>query len=130
MPSLAELGVSDKGLLFINGEFVAPASGEWLDIVNPATEEVIYKMPRGTKPDVDAAVAAARAAFDSWSSTPAAERAKYMVAIADEIEKNSAMLSAIETMDNGKPKVGQRTASLLARLPGRGLTRIAISLSG
>ena len=108
MPSLAELGVSDKGLLFINGEFVAPASGEWLDIVNPATEEVIYKMPRGTKPDVDAAVAAARAAFDSWSSTPPAERAKYLVAIADEIEKNSAMLSAIETMDNGKPKVGQR----------------------
>jgi acyl-CoA reductase-like NAD-dependent aldehyde dehydrogenase len=104
MTSLKEVGVSDKGLCFINGEYVPPASGEWLDVVNPATEEVIYHMPRGTKPDVDKAVDAARAAFDSWTSTPAAERARFLVSIAGEVEKRSGVLSAIETLDNGKPK--------------------------
>lgn len=52
-PTLKELGVDEKGLCFINGEFVPPASNEWIDVVNPATEEVFFHMPRGTKPDVD-----------------------------------------------------------------------------
>lgn len=105
MTSLKDFGVAEKGLCFIDNEWVAPASGEYLDVVNPATEEVIFKQPRGTKPDVDKAVDAARAAFDSWSSLPASERARYLNAIADEIEKNSDKLTAIEILDNGKPKV-------------------------
>ncbi|KAI9021982.1 aldehyde dehydrogenase domain-containing protein [Hyaloraphidium curvatum] len=103
-PTLKDLGVAERGLIFVNNEFIEPANGKYLPIVNPATEEVMFQMPLGGKPDVDKAVEAAREAFDSWSNTPPAERARYLNLIADEVEKNAAKLAQIEVLDNGKPK--------------------------
>jgi aldehyde dehydrogenase (NAD+) len=60
--------------LLIGGRWVAPASTDTIPVENPATEEIIAHVPAGTADDVDAAVAAARAAFDGWAATPMAER--------------------------------------------------------
>ena len=64
----------DRDRLFIGGSWVPPASTETIAVENPATEEVLGHVPAGTAADVDRAVAAARAAFDSWAGTPTAER--------------------------------------------------------
>ena len=67
--------------LFIGGEWVEPAGSGTIDVVNPATEEVIGRVPEGTPEDADRAVRAARAAFDSWSETSPYERAQLAGAI-------------------------------------------------
>ena len=71
--------VRDK--LFIGGEWVEPAGDGVIEVVNPTTEEVVGRVPAGTAEDADRAVRAARAAFDSWSQTPAEERAAFCGAI-------------------------------------------------
>ena len=86
---------------FINGRFIEPA-GTLIDVVNPATDEVIAKLAKGTVEDVDAAVRAARAAFPKWSALPGHERAKYLYAIARHVQKRERFFSVLETMDNGK----------------------------
>jgi aldehyde dehydrogenase (NAD+) len=60
--------------LHIGGGWVAPASDGTIPVENPSTEEILAQVPAGTADDVDAAVAAARAAFDGWAATPMAER--------------------------------------------------------
>jgi aldehyde dehydrogenase (NAD+) len=60
--------------LYIGGDWVAPASDGTIPVENPSTEEVLAQVPAGTADDVDAAVAAAQAAFDGWAATPMAER--------------------------------------------------------
>jgi aminomuconate-semialdehyde/2-hydroxymuconate-6-semialdehyde dehydrogenase len=88
---------------FINGEFVAPAGGGYLDDINPATEEVMAAIPDSDATDIDTAVAAARTAFPSWSRTPAAERSKLLLRLADLIERNFDELARLESCDSGKP---------------------------
>ncbi|MDR3246899.1 MAG: aldehyde dehydrogenase family protein, partial [Prevotellaceae bacterium] len=60
--------------MFINGKFVENASGKWIDVLNPSTEEVSSKMPDGTVEDAKNAIAAAKAAQTGWEKTPAVER--------------------------------------------------------
>ena len=67
---------------FIDGAWVS-SSGETIDVVNPATEEVIGRVPAGAPADVDPAVAAARARFPAWSATAPAERAAFLAAAAE-----------------------------------------------
>ncbi|MCL6709449.1 aldehyde dehydrogenase family protein, partial [Pseudomonas sp. R2.Fl] len=86
---------------YVNGKLL-PAEGKLIDVVNPATEEVIGRVVKGTAEDVDAAVRAARAAFPKWSALPGHERAKYLYAIARHIQKRERFFSVLETMDNGK----------------------------
>jgi aminomuconate-semialdehyde/2-hydroxymuconate-6-semialdehyde dehydrogenase len=88
---------------FIGGRFVAPASGTWIDDIGPATGEVIARIPDSDRVDVDMAVEAAKEAFGSWSATPAAERSRILLAVADRIEQNLEELSLLESLDNGKP---------------------------
>ena len=71
--------VRDK--LYINGQWTAPKGSKSIDVINASTEEIMGRVPEGTEADVDAAVAAARAAFKSWSTTSAAERAGYLFKI-------------------------------------------------
>ena len=59
---------------FINGQFVAPTSGAYLDDINPATGETIARIPDSDASDVDAAVRAAKNAFPKWKTTPAESR--------------------------------------------------------
>lgn len=65
----------NAGQFYINGEWTSPAIPALLPVVNPATEEVVAEVARGSAEDVDRAVAAARAAFPGWSATPVKERA-------------------------------------------------------
>ena len=90
--------------MFINGEWTDAASGETARVINPATEEEIAQVPKGDASDVDRAVAGARAAFDTWSQTTPAERAKALYAFADAIERDAETLSSLEQQNVGKPK--------------------------
>lgn len=91
--------------LYINGEFVTPQKSGSFPAINPATEEVIGHIAAAQTEDVELAVQAARAAFDSgcWSDLSAKERADVLRRIANGIRDNLASLAALETQDNGKP---------------------------
>lgn len=91
--------------LFINGAWVAPVQGGTLPVIDPATEEVFHHIPAATAADADAAVAAARAAFDRgpWPRLSGAERAVYLRAIAQGIRDRLPELARLEVRDNGKP---------------------------
>ncbi len=103
-PQSRDADVKGSYGLFVGGEFVDPAEGGSLETLNPATEEVLSKVALATAPDVDRAVAAARAAFDRvWGPMPGAERAKYLFRIARILQERSRELAVLETLDNGKP---------------------------
>ena len=88
---------------FIGGRFAPPASGEYFDDIEPATAQPFAEVPDSDERDVDAAVRAAKAAFPAWSKTPAAERSRLLLKLADLIEKNLDALALCESRDNGKP---------------------------
>ena len=90
--------------MFVNGDWMDAADGETTPVINPATEETIDEIPKGTEADVDRAVEAARAAFEDWSQTTPAERSAMLWKWAQKIEDNAAELSALESANVGKPK--------------------------
>ena len=89
---------------FINGAYVDPAKCEWLESENPYTGEVWAQVPRGTKEDVDRAVAAAKAAMTTgpFASMTASERGKMMRKLGDLVVEHGPRLAEIEVRDNGK----------------------------
>jgi len=91
--------------LFIDGEWVDPVEGDSLPVIDPATEQVFHHIPAATAPDAEAAVRAARAAFDHgpWPRMSGAERAKYLRAMAAGIRARLSELARLEVRDNGKP---------------------------
>ncbi|MFT0532505.1 aldehyde dehydrogenase family protein [Castellaniella hirudinis] len=91
--------------LYINGAWRPAADGRMLDVVNPATEQVFHHLASGTPDDVDAAVRAARRAFDQdgWPQRSGAQRAGYLRAIAQGIRAEVDALARLEVLDNGKP---------------------------
>ncbi len=86
---------------FIAGGFAAP--GALFDVQDPSTGETIARVTQGTAADIDAAVAAARAAQPGWAALPGHERAKYLYAIARLTQKRERFLAVLESLDNGKP---------------------------
>jgi aldehyde dehydrogenase (NAD+) len=89
--------------LFIGGEFV-DGKGEAFKSINPASEETLAEIACADAADVDAAVAAARHAYDTvWGPMPGRERAKYLFRIARIIQERSRELAVLESLDNGKP---------------------------
>ncbi len=88
---------------YINGELVAPISGEYLDNFQPSTGKVYSLIPRSGKEDIDQAVDAAKAAFPAWSSMRIEERSKILMKLSDLIEENLDALALAESIDNGKP---------------------------
>lgn len=90
--------------LFINGKFVKPAKGAYMNTVNPATGKVLTKVADAGESDVQKAVKAARTAYDTvWSRMPAAERGKYLFRIARLIQERAREFAVVETLDGGKP---------------------------
>jgi aldehyde dehydrogenase (NAD+) len=89
--------------LFINNQWVTPEESKYYPSYNPATGEQIAETVQAGQKEVDQAVAAARAAFQSWSQTPGIQRARYLYAIARNIQKHHRLLAVLESMDNGKP---------------------------
>ncbi len=88
---------------FIGGDFSEPLSGKFIDVINPATGEVITQTPDSDEKDIDAAVKTAQKAFLSWSITPTEMRFTILNKIASLIDKNLNFLAETETNDNGKP---------------------------
>ena len=88
---------------FINGQWAAPSSKETIDVHNAGTGAVMGKVPAGNEKDVDAAVAAARAAFEGWSATPAAERAAFLQKISDGLKARAAELGSTIAQEVGMP---------------------------
>jgi len=99
---------------FIDGKWRPSKSGKTFETVNPATEEVICEVAEGDKEDIDAAVKAARKAFDTgpWSKMDARDRGKLMHRLADLIEEEIDELAALESLDNGKPISEARNGDL------------------
>jgi betaine-aldehyde dehydrogenase len=88
---------------YINGEFRDAADGRTTDVVNPATGEVYATAPLSAAADVDAAMAAAEAAFPGWRDSTPAERQKALLKIADAIEARADEIVAVESENTGKP---------------------------
>ncbi|KAE8914238.1 Aldehyde dehydrogenase [Phytophthora fragariae] len=108
----AKVPVKQTNLL-INGEFVPSVKGKTFETFNPATEEKIADVAEGGTADIDAAVAAARAAFDGpWRTMSAESRGKLIYRLAELIEENIDELAALEALDNGKPCSVAKAADL------------------
>ena len=88
---------------FIDGGWAAPAGGGTIEVVDPATEQVIGTVPQGTAADVDRAVAAARAALPAWSATAAADRAKLLSALADGLAARGEEIARTISAEMGSP---------------------------
>lgn len=103
-PETADPKLKARYELFIDGQFVAPASGKYFDTVNPANEQKIAEMALGGAADVDAAYRAAdKAQKTVWGKLPGRERAKYLYRIARLLQDRAREFAIAETMDNGKP---------------------------
>jgi len=95
-----------EGRLFIGGQRRTALGGKTFDTLNPATGRRLATVAEGQAEDIDAAVAAARAAFDGpWSSLTPSQRGKVLWKIGDLIEEHGETLAEIESLDNGKPKL-------------------------
>ena len=90
-------------LNFIDGRYVAPIGGAYLDNIEPATGQTYSQVPDSRAEDVELAVSAAESAFEKWSRTPAAERSKILLRIADALERDLDKFALAESVDTGKP---------------------------
>src|SRR6266480_7890277 len=88
---------------FIDGQFVDPVGGKYLDNLEPATGKPYSQVADSDTRDVDLAVAAAEKAFRDWSKKPAAERSQLLLRMADLIERDLEKFARAESIDTGKP---------------------------
>ena len=104
-PALEWIRQHDNGRFghFINGRWTAPVEGQYFETINPATTAVLARVAQGSKADIDAAVAGATAAAPGWAALPAHARARYLYALAREVQRHSRLLAVLESLDNGKP---------------------------
>src|SRR5690606_10071921 len=89
---------------YVNGEFVDAKSGRFSDVIDPCTGEAYLQAPISGPEDVDAAYAAAVAAFESWSDTTPGERANLLLKVADAIEARAEEINEAECLNTGKPR--------------------------
>src|SRR6202521_626714 len=88
---------------FMNGAWQAPAAGSYFETTDPSTGEKLATVAQGTAADVDSAVKAARAALPAWQSLTPHARARYIYALARQVQKHSRWLAGLETLDYCKP---------------------------
>ncbi|HNP71349.1 MAG TPA: aldehyde dehydrogenase family protein [Kouleothrix sp.] len=89
--------------MYIDGAWTPPAEDRLFDSVNPANGRAFARITQANAEDVERAVAAARRAFEGWSQLPGHARARYLYALARQLQKHARMLAVLETLDNGKP---------------------------
>jgi aldehyde dehydrogenase (NAD+) len=105
-PAAVKAWLDDHGRkfgLFIDNEWVTPKGAKYQASHDPSNGELLGETVQAGQPEVDQAVAAARAAFASWSRLPGVVRARHMYAIARNVQKHHRLLAVLESMDNGKP---------------------------
>src|SRR5687767_6468182 len=90
-------------LLYLNGRFTQGQAHETIEVIDPATDAVLDAVPRGTPADAEAAVAAARSAFDGWRRTSANERATLLHTVASQMRAHNDEIVRLLTLEEGKP---------------------------
>ena len=93
----------DRDKLYIDGAWVASTGKKTIDVINSTTEEVMGRIPEGTKEDVDKAVAAAKAAFPAWSTTSVEERGKYLQRITEGLQARMGEIADVVSREVGMP---------------------------
>ncbi|MGB9095300.1 aldehyde dehydrogenase [Erwinia sp.] len=88
--------------LYINGQFVENRSGRWIDVINPATEELLSQVPEGNREDADRAIEAAESAQAGWEALPAVERGHWLRKISAGIRRREAEITATIVAEGGK----------------------------
>src|SRR5262245_5990677 len=102
--SAAQAWLEDYGRkfdLFIDNQWQVPAEGKYIEVSAPATGKKLADVADAGAADIDKAVKAARKAFKTWSATTGHERARYLYAIARNIQKHARLFSVVESLDNG-----------------------------
>ncbi|KEZ76858.1 betaine-aldehyde dehydrogenase [Salinisphaera hydrothermalis] len=94
---------SEQKLLWIDGAYVAAKSGEFFDTVNPATGELLAQVSKAGEADIDAAVAAARAALGPWKAMSGVERGRILHRLSQLLREHRDELARLEMLDGGKP---------------------------
>ena len=89
--------------LFVNGKWIKPSSGEYFESINPSTKEKLAEIAEANDKDVDQAVKAAGKALKFWVEIGGHGRARYLYALARQIQKHARLFAVLESMDNGKP---------------------------
>jgi len=102
--SLARSGVASRTSFYVDGAWVKPLGTETTEVINPATEQVLATVPLGSPADAHRAIAAARAAFEGWAATSAAERAAYLQRLADLLTARRPAIAATITAELGAPR--------------------------
>src|SRR5256885_3639212 len=104
-PALEWIKQHDAGRFghFINGRWAPPTDGRYFETINPATKAVLARVAQGSEADVDAAVSAANGATPVWAGLAPHARARYLYALAREVQGHSRLLAVLESLDNGKP---------------------------
>lgn len=87
---------------FINGEFIAPASNKWIEVINPATEALLGHAPEGIASEASAAIDAAKAAQPEWEALPAVQRGQWLRKLASAIRQREPELTATIVAEGGK----------------------------
>ena len=113
LPSVKSF-VAEKRKMLINGKWVEAVSDRHFEVFNPATGEVLAQVASGDVQDVNAAVKAARAAFETgpWSRMTPSDRGKLIWKLADLIEQHLEEFAQLESLDNGKPLPVARVADV------------------
>jgi phenylacetaldehyde dehydrogenase len=106
--------ISKNRKMLINGQWVEAASGKTFPTYNPATGEILARVAEGDREDIERAVKAARAAFETgpWSRMTASERGRLIWKLADLLEQNLEEFAELEMLDNGKPLKIARVADV------------------
>ncbi len=113
LPERAEAFLKRVGPLYIGGRFQEAAEGESLEVLDPATGEVLARVARGKAADVDRAVQAARRALEGpWARTSPDERGRLLFRLSELIEEHADALAALEALNVGKPFAEARTADI------------------
>jgi phenylacetaldehyde dehydrogenase len=114
LPAFANAYLKHDKKLFINGAFVDSKSGKTFKVFNPATGDVLAQVAEGDRADIDAAVAAARRAFESgpWRSMSPSQRSRLIYKLADKLEERLEDFALLESLDNGKPLTIARVADV------------------
>jgi malonate-semialdehyde dehydrogenase (acetylating) / methylmalonate-semialdehyde dehydrogenase len=88
--------------MLLDGKFIESRSGEWHDVINPATQEVLAQVPFATDEELDAAVASAKKAFKTWKNTPLAARARVMLKLQGLVREHMARIAQTLSAEQGK----------------------------